>query len=61
MNGCGPFQGDSSNLRIVCKLMHAFGCEGSLASNQGVPLFFWEMGLKPEHTMDAGRPKLNQI
>ncbi|QNI86615.1 hypothetical protein SynPROS71_02860 [Synechococcus sp. PROS-7-1] len=61
MNGCGPFQSDSSNSRIVCKLMHAFGCEGSLASNQDVPLFFWEMALKPENAMDAGRLELNEV
>lgn len=61
MNGCGPFQSDSSNPRIVCKLMHAFGCEGSLASNQDVPLFFWEMALKLENAMDAGRLELNEV
>ena len=61
MYGCGPFQSDSSNPRIVCKLMHAFGCEGSLASNQDVPLFFWEMALKPENAMDAGRLELNEV
>ena len=61
MNGCAPFQSDSSNPRIVFKLMHVFGCKNRLSSYQDIPLLMWEMALMPKHAINACGLELNNV
>lgn len=55
-----PINGESSATGICRQSVHAAVFKGCLVAQQGVPFRFWEVGLQPEHSMNAIGDELHQ-